>query len=195
MKLTWRAQVNAETDFPLRRLQDMGVHHIVQPHRRGDPVRFESTEAVAQTVETWPEIATVEAVVRHSSLRTRIFPYGSDFGLDNYGPLYIPQRGDTLVLDASLWDRYRDIIIRYEGHQARKLDAHTFEIDGDIKQTYIVEQDYYFVMGDNRDSSLDSRAWGFVPRDHIVGKALLVYFSWDHLNNHARTDRIMTRIR
>lgn len=195
MKQTWKTILKNDVDFPVEKFDALGIEQIIQPHRRGDPIRFEATVEKVNEIREWPEIASVEAIIRHNSLRTRVFPYGSDYGLDNYGPLYIPQRGDTLRLSSPQWDRYKDIILVYEGHKARKLDANTYEIDGQIQNYYVVEQDYFFVMGDNRDSSLDSRAWGFVPKDHVVGKAILVYFSWDPVTNKTRKDRFFHRVR
>lgn len=194
MKQTWKMILKEDAEFPVEKFNALDIYQVIQPHRKGDPVRFEATLAAVDEIRKWPEIESVDAIIRHNSLRTRVFPYGSDYGLDNYGPLYIPQRGDTLWLDASHWDRYKDIILTYENHKARKLDANTYEVDDRIQNYYVVEQDYYFVMGDNRDSSLDSRAWGFVPRDHVVGKAVLVYFSWDPVENQARTGRFFHKV-
>ena len=194
MKQMWRATTAREAEFPLARLQALGVTNISQPHRRGGAVGFEATAAIASEVQEWGEIEDVEVIVRPSNIRSRVFPYGSDFGFDNYGPLYIPRAGDVITLNESTWDRYKDIIIRHEKHVARKIADDVFEIDGRQTNQYVVEQDYYFVMGDNRDSSLDSRAWGFVPFDHVVGKAVLVYFSWDAGDKRARFERFMSSI-
>jgi signal peptidase I len=71
----------------------------------------------------------------------------------------------------------------------------TFMIDGQPATHYTFEQDYYWVMGDNRDNSEDSRFWGFVPMDHVVGKALMVYFSWDKNSMLPRFRRLFSRIK
>ncbi len=194
MKQMWKATIEAGTSFPMERLKKLGVYQIVMPQRKGGPVSFEATAERAKEVETWNEVSRVKAVIRNQSLRTRLFPYGSDFGFDNYGPLYIPQEGDTIQLNDIAWDRYGQIISQHEDNKARKIDANTFEINGNRVSSYIFKQDYFFVMGDNRDSSLDSRAWGFVPKDHVVGKALFVYFSWNPIYNKVRSERFFSRI-
>ena len=84
--------------------------------------------------------------------------------------------------------------MRYEGHAAQQMTDSTFAIDGERTTTYTFQQDYFFAMGDNRDNSQDSRFWGFVPMTHVVGKAVLTYFSWDHEEWSPRFGRIMQPI-
>lgn len=194
MKHMWKASIMQGASFPIGRLKELGVVQIVMPQRRGEPVQFEATEATAEEVKSWVEIEGVEPIVRSVSLRSRVFPYDSGFGFDNYGPLYVPQAGDSITLNRENWERYGALINSHEGRLGRQLDDATYEIDGEIRSTYTFEQNYFFVMGDNRDSSLDSRAWGFVPRDHLVGKALFVYFSWNPVLDKVRTDRFFSKI-
>ncbi len=195
MKQMWIARPARGGLHLLRKLKEVGVYQLIQPQRQGDPIKFEASVAVANEVKAWAEIDGLEANVRGPSFRARVFPPHSSFSMDNYGPIYIPQRGDTLMLNEGNWSIYKDLIVRHERHDAAQIAPDTYEIDGQQSNVYVVEQDYYFVMGDNRDSSLDSRTWGFVPRDHVVGKALMVYFSWDALREKVRSDRIFKPIR
>ncbi len=107
----------------------------------------------------------------------QIFPRYSDFNKDNYGPLRVPRKGDVLELDRSTIQLY-GALISDEGHRVRVM-GDTVMIDGVSASTYTVTQNYYFALGDNRDNSLDSRYWGFLPENDLVGQALMVYWSWD----------------
>lgn len=105
------------------------------------------------------------------------FPYGTTWSLNNYGPLYIPKKGDKIPLNIEnirQWDTF----IRREGHEVA-INIHSVIIDGKEVSEYVVERDYCFAMGDNRDNSEDSRSWGFVPYDNVVGTPIVVYWSWD----------------
>ena len=133
----------------------------------------------------------------------RIFPKGAASNEDNFGPLIIPQKGDVIEVGPTTISEYWNII-RHEGHTVSVKGNGSVFIDGAEVTTYSVEKDYYFMMGDNRDNSLDSRFWGFVPDDLIIGKAILVYWSWDEAAlpdgffdriTSARWDRIGTFVR
>lgn len=109
-----------------------------------------------------------------------IFPNNPqyDWTEDNFGPLQIPKAGDVVQLDHKTLPIYRRIITAYEGHTlAEKADG--IYIDGVKTSTYTIQQNYYWMMGDNRNNSADSRFWGFVPEDHIVGHASFVWLSVD----------------
>ncbi len=95
------------------------------------------------------------------------------WSMDHFGPVWIPQQGATITLTDSLLALYERCITVYEGHQLEKRDG-KYLIDGQETQQYTFGRNYYFMMGDNRHGSLDSRFWGLVPDDHIVGTSFIV---------------------
>lgn len=107
----------------------------------------------------------------------RIFPKGSPFNEDNYGPIVIPSKGDVIPLTPEDFDRW-EMFMRREGHSVQLVNGKVY-LDGAAASTYTVQRDYVFGMGDNRDNSLDSRFWGFIPAEAVVGTPLIVYWSWD----------------
>jgi signal peptidase I len=107
----------------------------------------------------------------------RTFPAGRNFTRDNYGPLRIPKKGDVVNLNSHNIKEW-DVFISREGHQLT-VSSNDILIDGKKTYTYTVERNYCFGMGDNRDNSLDSRYWGFVPWDNVVGTPIIVYWSWE----------------
>jgi signal peptidase I len=109
-----------------------------------------------------------------------IFPNNTNYAWseDNFGPVFIPKKGATVALDLAVLPLYERVIRVYEGHDL-KVQSDQIMIDGAVATSYTFAQDYYWMMGDNRHRSQDSRFWGFVPFDHIVGKAVLVWFTKD----------------
>jgi signal peptidase I len=107
----------------------------------------------------------------------RIFPKGTSFNEDNYGPIVIPRKGDVISLIPPNIEKWETFIKR-EGHSVELLNGKIY-IDGNEKKAYTVQRNYVFGMGDNRDNSLDSRFWGFIPVEAVVGTPLIVYWSWD----------------
>ena len=114
-----------------------------------------------------------------TDIEPRIFPKGSSFIEDNYGPIVVPKKGDVINLSLDNVEQWRTIIDREFGKRVVTVDGNQIMIEGKPVKSYTLKQDYYFMMGDNRDDSLDSRFWGFVPRDKIIGEAFLIYWSWD----------------
>lgn len=108
-----------------------------------------------------------------------VYPLGhGEWTRANYGPLWIPCKGATIDLTPEIWPIYERVIKNYEGNQTAIKDGKIY-INGVETTKYTFKMDYFYMLGDNRDNSADSRYWGFVPEDHIVGEPLFVWFSKD----------------
>ena len=143
----------------------------------------------------------IRKINRSKTPNTTFFPNSLPYGWneDNFGPLTIPKKGSTVALNEYNLPLYKKIIREYEGNRLEK-DETTIYINGKATKEYTFQQDYYWMMGDNRHRSEDSRFWGFVPENHVVGKPILIWFSIEGINDGIRNwkirwDRIMTTVK
>jgi signal peptidase I len=159
-----------------------------------------TTEQLAAIKEvSYIESATLDRM-QDDTPESDIFPTSkySKWNGNNYGPLTIPKGGMTIRVNDSTMSMYGETIRLYEHHESVVADNGQLVIDGEDFNEYTFKQDYYFMMGDNRNNSLDSRYWGFVPYDHIVGKALFVWMSIDQeadFLHKVRWRRLFSRIK
>jgi signal peptidase I len=103
----------------------------------------------------------------------------SDWSADQFGPLWVPKKGATIPINDSTLTYYGTTIKLFDHNDDVKIEGGKLIIDGKEVVEYTFKQNYYFMMGDNRHNSLDSRFWGFVPEDHVVGKAFFIWLSID----------------
>ena len=153
-----------------------------------------SDEAIAR-LKNHPDVSDIKVLKDIDGTRNAgIFPMNAAYNWNNdyFGSLYIPQKGKTITLTTENLPLYKRVITAYEGHNL-SVNGNQISIDGKTVNSYTFAQDYYWMMGDNRHNSQDSRVWGFVPFSHVVGKPVFIWMSWDS-DKKPRWDRFFTTV-
>ena len=179
-----------------QRLIDQRIE--ANPYAR-EPYLLHLTQGAYEDVKSWSNITSITPNVRPAGLaEPGTFPNapGFNWNIDNFGPIIVPKAGWTIPLDSINIPLYHRAIQVYEGNTLEEKDGQ-FYINGELATSYTFKMNYYWMMGDSRHNSEDARMWGFVPEDHIVGKALFVWLSLDKdgsFFSRIRWDRIFMGI-
>lgn len=200
---SYKAVVKSQMDIPS--LYKVYGFLPVKETKNGNVYEYDFqglTESLAQEIKENPEVISIEPEIEREGERdvayhinrpvsekegriifsnkmnvaNTIFPANKNWNKDWYGPLKIPKKGDKIEVNVENLPMYRNLITKYEGNTLELKNNQIF-INGQQTNQYEVQQDYYFMMGDNRDASLDSRYFGFVPETHIVGKPIFTWMS------------------
>lgn len=175
---------------------------VTEGGRLSDQGDFElsMTKENAEKVKAFPNVVHVEPnIEKKTNVTGDVFPQSEKYpwNVDNFGAITIPKEGATVELNIDNLPLYRRIIEVYEGNKL-EVDGQKIKINGTETNSYTFKMNYFFMMGDNRHNSLDSRFWGFVPDDHIVGKAVFIWLSLDNnatsIFNKIRWSRVCTGV-
>ena len=185
----FRYTVTTSASLDQDQLNDLGIQYNLEDRNKNQVTEMGTNQyEISMTDQEMARLKSLPMVVSilpsnagFSERGPYLFPYYSmdnQWTVNDYGPVWIPKKGATIQLTPDNVLRYKRSISVYEGNKFEERNGKYFINDKEAT-SYTFKMDYYWMMGDNRHNSLDSRYWGFVPEDHVVGKATLIWFSWD----------------
>ncbi len=179
--------------------QKQNLINYLKPEPVSNKLIFNLTAKEAAEGAKKEGISSIQKV-NYTNKDTSTFPQNPQYPgtMDNFGPIYVPKAGTTVPLNTSVLPLYKRILSRYEGNTI-SVSGNQVLLNGEVANSYTFKKDYYWMMGDNRHSSEDSRVWGYVPEDHIVGKPVFIWMSIDGINDGIsnwsfRWDRVFTTV-
>ncbi|RZN79983.1 MAG: signal peptidase I [Winogradskyella sp.] len=197
----------ADVNRILKALDRADIDDGIAQNPDGSYIIIAASDKAISTFKNHPEVLSVEKNVKPKGEysfdekgRPNVFPRDPNYSwnIDFFGPLYIPKAGASTRLTVQNLPLYDRLIQEYEGHNVYAKGNEVI-LDGKVVDSYTFEKDYYWMMGDNRHNSIDARAWGFVPFDHVIGKPVFIWMSIDGINDgiknwSPRWNRIFTTV-
>lgn len=194
----WYSVKTNGTPINPRSLEPYGISRDLADVRNNPNYTFPINSKIAEQISALPGIVSVETVNLYTEGQyvRSIFPHTESYpwNLEFFGPLTIPKEGTSVEITTTNLPIYRRIIEAYEQNDL-EVKGETIYINGEPATSYTFQMDYFFMMGDNRHNSADSRFWGFVPEDHIIGKPRLIWLSMDKEYGKIRWNRMFRIVR
>jgi len=194
----WYSVKTNGTPINPRSLEPFGIGRDAADVRNNPNYTFPTTKENADKIRSLPGVVSVEPVALFTKGKydRDIFPHDDRYpwNLEYFGPLTVPAKGMRVEINEETLPLYKRIIEAYEGNDLEENGDQIY-INGELATSYTFQMDYYFMMGDNRHNSADSRFWGFVPEDHVIGKPRLIWLSVDKEYGKIRWNRMFRIVR